>query len=95
MVFVDVNNVGRRAGNEQLLRTYTPDARRVTIKSSPGRARVVFQPSGLSPGTNVTFTVCAGANPARYIVLSNTGRVRVSALPGSDGIVDKIHEICP
>jgi type IV fimbrial biogenesis protein FimT len=94
MLFVDENDDGHRAGSEQLVHTYTPDTSQIRIKSSPSRARVVFQPSGFSRGTTATFTVCAGAKPARYIVLNNAGRARISSLPG-DGRIDEIHEICP
>lgn len=94
MLFVDEDDDGRRDPNEPVIRNFIPDARKITIKSSPSRARVVFQPSGLSPGTTITFTVCAGAKAAKYVVLSNTGRARVSTLPGDDK-ADKIHEMCP
>ena len=94
MLFVDEDDDGRRDPSEPVIRVFLPDARKVTIKSSPSRARVVFQPSGLSPGTTITFTVCAGAKAAKYVVLSNTGRARVSTLPGDDK-ADKIHEMCP
>jgi type IV fimbrial biogenesis protein FimT len=94
MLFVDENDDGLRNPNEPVIRAYLPDARNVRIKSSPFRARVVFQPSGLSPGTTVTFTVCAGAKTAKYIILSNSGRARVSALP-ADELIDETHEMCP
>jgi type IV fimbrial biogenesis protein FimT len=94
MLFVDENDDGHRAGSEPLVHTHTPDTSQIRIKSSPARARVVFQPNGFSRGTTVTFTVCAGSNPARYIVLNNAGRARVSSLPG-DGRIDEIHEMCP
>jgi type IV fimbrial biogenesis protein FimT len=94
MLYVNEDNDGDHDRNEPVVRTYTPDAGKVRIKSSPHRSKIVYQPSGLSPGSTVTFTVCAGAKPAKYVVVSNSGRARVSTLPG-DGRIDEIHEMCP
>jgi type IV fimbrial biogenesis protein FimT len=96
MMFVNEKDSDRRDQTEPLIRMFRPDASSLVIKSSSGRRKVVYQPNGLSSGSTITFTVCAGrgAKAARYVVLSNSGRARVSPLPGDDK-ADKIHEMCP
>jgi len=56
------------------------------ITSSRYRRRVVFRNLGSSAGSNASFIFCdqRGAEKARAIILSNTGRARV-ALKKSDG----------
>lgn len=50
--------------------------------------RVTFNPRGFSSGFNGTFTLCddRGAEQARGIILSNTGRVRRAFDSNNDGI---------
>lgn len=50
--------------------------------------RVTFNPRGLSPGFNGTFTLCdsRGAQHAHGIILSNTGRPRRAIDSNDDGI---------
>lgn len=51
---------------------------KVHLRSSTGRRRLVFQPSGGNAGSNVTFTLCdgRGATKATSLVLANDGRLR-------------------
>ena len=48
------------------------------IQSTRGRTRLVFQPSGGAPGSNVTFTLCQAGriDTTRQWVMSNSGRLR-------------------
>jgi len=77
--FVDKNRDGAFDTNEPLLRQQSALNAKVTVTSGR-RSRVVFQPSGVTPGTNATFTVCHAGYPelARAVIISNTGRVRTS-----------------
>jgi len=77
--FVDKNRSGRFDADERLLRHQAALNQKVTVTSGR-RSRVVFHPSGVTPGTNATFTVCHAGFPelARAVIISNTGRVRTS-----------------
>jgi len=50
------------------------------ILASHGRPRIVFHPDGSAGGTNAELTVChvGDARTGRAVVVSNSGRVRVS-----------------
>jgi type IV fimbrial biogenesis protein FimT len=55
------------------------------IRSSIGRHRVRYQPSGLSGGNNLTLRVCIG-DPARHagnVVVNLAGRPRTRRIPGA------------
>jgi type IV fimbrial biogenesis protein FimT len=96
-MFVDANNNRELDNDESVLQRHLPRETELRIKSSRHRARIVYQPSGFASGTNLTFTFCvkgAAANqPPRYVVVSNTGRARVSSMP-ADGRADQAEETC-
>lgn len=96
LLFVDTDNDRRLDPADPVLRIHTPAGTKLNIKSSPSRAYVAYQPSGFAPGTNITFTFCdsRGTGKARYVVVSNTGRARVSSIP-PDGKADEGLERCP
>ncbi|HEY5790082.1 MAG TPA: GspH/FimT family pseudopilin [Gammaproteobacteria bacterium] len=52
----------------------------VSLVTSVMRRRLTFQPTGLSPGANGTYTVCAerGGVPPRAVIVANHGRARMS-----------------
>jgi len=77
--FVDSNRNGVFDVSEPRLRQQTSLNPAITVTSGR-RSRVVFQPDGVTPGTNATFTVCHTGFPelARAVIISNTGRVRTS-----------------
>ncbi len=58
--------LSRQAGLEQPL----------TLTSSRYRRIITFQPTGTAGGSNATFTICAGTQPAA-VVLSRLGRIRL------------------
>ena len=66
--------------DEQLLQIGSPISPGIRMTSSNFRKRIVYQPSGNSPGTNTSFTFCDTRERAkpRVICLSNTGRPRLS-----------------
>lgn len=82
MLFVDENRNRSPDESETVLRFQQPDRRRVRILTSIGRKRLIYQPSGMSPGSTATITICdvtATVNP-KAIILSNSGRPRLSTL---------------
>lgn len=77
--FADINGNRIRDPNETRLLggKRLPDG--VHLRSTAGRTRVLFQPSGGNAGSNVTFTLCdrRGPDSATTLVLSNNGKLRV------------------
>ena len=95
LVFVNTDENTDRASNEPIIRTHQASPGRISIKSSEFRNRVTYRANGLSSGSTATFTFCGAPaqSPARYVILSNTGRPRVSPIP-SDGEADEESELC-
>lgn len=92
LVFMD-NNANRELdGDESILRTQKALAGQVRLRSTLGRTRIVFQGSGSSAGSNVSFTLCDGRGPvrARALIMSNTGGLR-------DGVAtaENLAATCP
>lgn len=86
-LYIDLNADRRRDGDEPVVRVFSANDR-LRISTSAHRDHVTYQPSGLASGTNVTFRICdpAGGNPARIVIVSNSGRPRVT--PGPAGCPD-------
>ncbi|MBI5611910.1 MAG: GspH/FimT family pseudopilin [Gammaproteobacteria bacterium] len=80
LVFVDINDNDRLDDGETLVRAHRMTGDNLTIKTSRFRRSVKYQPNGFSSGTNPTFAFCdrRGAGSVRYVIVSNTGRPRVS-----------------
>lgn len=94
IAFADNNNDEVRDASEAIIQRHAfPGG--LTVKTSTGSGRIAFTPDGLSQLSNSTFTFCdsRGTSKARYVILSNTGRPRVSRQP-QDGTADAPDEIC-
>jgi type IV fimbrial biogenesis protein FimT len=78
IAFVDADGDRIHDADEGLLHQVFPLGGNVRLRSTVGRTRLVFQPTGSSAGTNATFTVCDGRGVAHAsaLVLNNTGRLR-------------------
>lgn len=85
IVFVDSDADGKRDADETLLEV--GDARPGTaIVATEGRKHVAFRPDGMSPGTNLTLTLCERkATTAGTIVVNNAGRVRAGTATAAEG----------
>ncbi|HIP52394.1 MAG TPA: hypothetical protein EYH03_00060 [Chromatiales bacterium] len=80
MVYIDQNENRRADPNEPVLRQHIPQHARIAITSSVHRKRILFQRDGSTPGSNPTLVFCdpTGHAPPRAVIVSNTGRPRVS-----------------
>ncbi len=80
MVYADRNENRRHDPDEPVLRRHTPAHDDIAITSSIYRRRILFQRDGSTPGSNPTIVFCdlSGNAPPRAIIVSNTGRPRVS-----------------
>lgn len=79
MVFVDQDADRRRDRDETVLRFRA--LAEGDIRLDAGRRKsLAYQPTGLAPGSNVTFTICDPGDRVapRAVVVSNTGRPRVA-----------------
>ena len=78
IAFADLDHDRVRDARETLVGLQEPLGGRVHLRSTAGRMRLVFQPSGGNAGSNVTFTLCDGRGPAKAatLVLANDGRLR-------------------
>lgn len=80
VAWADIDGDRLRDPNETLLQTHPALGGKVHLRTTTGRRRLVFQPSGGNAGSNVTFTLCDGRGPgkAQALVLANDGRLRAS-----------------
>lgn len=79
IAFADLDGNRSRGPGETLLLRQAAFAHGVHLRSTSGRKRLVFQPSGgAAAGSNVTFTLCdsRGAAKATTLVLANSGQFR-------------------
>lgn len=77
VAWADIDGDRLRDTNETVLQTQPALGGKVHLRSTTGRRRLVFQPSGGNAGSNVTFTLCDGRGPgkAQALVLANDGRL--------------------
>ncbi len=80
ILFADANNNGERDEDEELLKVRQGESTRLTALSSIYRKRISYRPNGMAGGTNLTVTFCDARNatPPKAVIVSNTGRPRVS-----------------
>jgi len=83
IIFTDINSNREHDDEEPLLRVAHGLSKRVHIstgRSSRSRRKIVYQPTGFAGGSTATFTFCVKENAelARAVILSNTGRPRLS-----------------
>ncbi|AKH19941.1 GspH/FimT family pseudopilin [Sedimenticola thiotaurini] len=86
----DSNNSNAVDNGDQLIRHVQQPDDRITIRSTPGRKRILFNPRGMSPGYNLTLSFCdqRQAVEPRAIILSNTGRPRLSSTKPDGSAID-------
>ena len=80
ILFSDHNGDRNPDSGEQVLRHFAPGDRHTRILTSPGRKKIIYQASGMSPGSTATITVCdrdARISP-KAVILANPGRPRLS-----------------
>jgi type IV fimbrial biogenesis protein FimT len=79
------NNHNDEADDEEVLYVHRPAAGKFSIRSAGSRSRVIYHPRGTAGGSTITFAICDTADPAqsRYVIVSNTGRPRLSKVTDS------------
>lgn len=93
MVFVDLDSDGNFDPGESLLHVQQPAEKRIRIRSAQsanGRKKIRYQPNGMARGYTATFTLCdpGGQIPPKAVIISNTGRPRVSDQRSDGSAID-------
>lgn len=80
ITFTDNNRNRQRDPDEPLIAATQSQPADISILTSTGRRKIIFRPSGSSPGSNTTIRFCSENTriPAKAIILSNTGRARLA-----------------
>ncbi|VAX06879.1 Type IV fimbrial biogenesis protein FimT [hydrothermal vent metagenome] len=91
ILFAD-NNANRiHEEEEKLLRIYTAvNQQQIHISTTNGRKWVRYQSTGAAPGSNLTMTFCDTRDHAdpKALIISSTGRIRLSATKPSGAPLD-------
>ena len=81
ILFEDTDRDGARGTGEKLLHAYRSNSGiAIDMRSTSGRTQVTYRQDGFSVGSNLTLTFCDPDQgiPPKAVILSNTGRTRVS-----------------
>jgi len=80
ILFRDLNQNSRREANEDLVRVFQAQNNSIEILSTPGRKKLKFRATGMSPGSNATIRIChsKSSGDSKAVIISNSGRPRVS-----------------
>ncbi len=95
MVFTDKDNTKSITGSDRLIQTYNAQDNGIKLEIHPSRKNYFqYSGTGLSHGTPGNIVFCSNTGNikfARQIVISFTGRVRVSRDTNHDGVVDDAY----
>ena len=81
ILFEDDNENGLRDPREPLRQSSRPLGKiGIDMRSTEGRKQIIYRADGRSVGSNLTLTFCDAGDKAapRAVILSNTGRARIS-----------------
>lgn len=91
LLYIDQNGNRKFDADEMAVRLFDATAD-LHIRSSAGRDHVTYLPNGMASGSNLTITFCDkhGRGTPRAVIVSNSGRPRVSTRNASGGAI-----LCP
>ncbi len=80
ILYHDANRNRHKEASERVLRYFNPEKPGITVTTTHGRPKLLYHPDGSARGYNATITLCDsnGDIAPRTVILSNSGRVRVS-----------------
>ena len=80
ITFVDNDHNRQRDPEDSLVAAFDKHHPSVNIRTSTGRRIITFHSSGRAPGSNTTIRFCSNNIdlPGKALILSNTGRARLS-----------------
>lgn len=78
MTYIDADRSDQPTSPEAVLRREGPSGARISVRSSSGRHRIRFQPSGWASGANISLRVCSpkARKLLGVVVVNNAGRPR-------------------
>ena len=84
LVYID-RNANHEFDAEDVLVWLSGKHESLHIRSSADRDQVIYQPNGMAPGSNLTFSFCDkhGQSPPRAVIVSTSGRPRTSTRDAS------------
>jgi len=91
ILFADENANRKREMDEELLRWFKPNSKKPQILITTGRRQWVrYQSTGEAPGSTLTMTFCDANDlvEPKAIIISNTGRSRISTVNSKGGPLD-------
>lgn len=91
IVFADENANRKREADEELLRQFRPGSKESQILITTGNRKWVrYQSTGEAPGSTLTMTFCDVSHlvEPKAIIISNTGRPRISTANSKGGPLD-------
>ena len=92
ILFADENANLKREAGEELLRRFQSNNKKsqIRITSTEGRRWIRYQATGEAPGSNLTITFCDTSDfvDPKAIIISNTGRPRISSSKPNGGSLD-------
>jgi len=92
ILFADENANRRRDADEEVLRRFQPNSKepQIHISTTKGRRWIRYQATGETPGSNLTITFCDSSDfvDPKAIIISNTGRPRMSTTNPAGGSLD-------
>lgn len=90
ILFTDKNGNRHVDPEEELIRHINLNPESIRITTTTGRRRAVYDLRGFSMGNNVSFTFCDTRNRVdpKAVIVSNTGRARISYTNSNGGSLD-------
>jgi type IV fimbrial biogenesis protein FimT len=91
LLYIDRNGNHKIDTDESTVRLFGA-SEGLHIRSTPGRNHVTYQPSGMTPASNLTITICDkhGRGAPRSVIVSSSGRVRTSTRAADGSTI-----VCP
>ncbi|MDO4708340.1 MAG: GspH/FimT family pseudopilin [Pseudomonadota bacterium] len=77
MVFVDTDGNNHPGHEGEIIAMRQPGSDNLVIRSTRGRPRLRYLPTGASHGSNLTVNICTDGQLQAQLVVNNAGRSRV------------------
>jgi len=76
ILFADANRNRKRDQGDELIKVIQKQQDTIKVLSTPGRTKLTYHPTGMSPGSNATIRFCPrpGESDTKAVIISNTGR---------------------
>ncbi|MDO5505887.1 MAG: Tfp pilus assembly protein FimT/FimU [Pseudoxanthomonas suwonensis] len=83
IVFRSRNGGNQPASPDDILHVYQGTTGAGRISTTQGRPRLRYRPDGMSPGSNLTVSICRGEHLHAHVIVNNGGRTRTERIPNN------------